>query len=332
MSRADTFAIQPAWRMLVRDLGLREADVLRRAGLPQDLLGRENPRIEPEAYFRLWGAFEEELGDPCFAVVVANGVRAEGFDPLLFASLCSPDLVTALGRLSEYKRLCGPLRLHLRDDEDGLSMHVECVGCVEPMPESFAIFELLFPVALARLATRHHVVPWRVTAPELPEQRDAYLEAFGVPIARGDRYEVTFSPVDARRPFLTANQKMWSFFEPELQQQLAELEADATTRDRVKAALLELLPSGRASIDEVSSALGVTPRTLQRRLKQEQTRFSEVLSETRERLARHYLESSTMSGAEISFLLGYEDPNSFFRAFHQWTGETPEGARAAATG
>ena len=73
----------------------------------------------------------------------------------------------------------------------------------------------------------------------------------------------------------------------------------------------------------------MTPRTLQRRLKQEDTRFSEVLSDTRERLARHYLKTSTMSGAEISFLLGYEDPNSFFRAFHQWTGQTPERARAA---
>ena len=42
----------------------------------------------------------------------------------------------------------------------------------------------------------------------------------------------------------------------------------------------------------------------------------------------HYLKTSTMSGAEISFLLGYEDPNSFFRAFHAWTGNTPETVRA----
>ena len=44
-------------------------------------------------------------------------------------------------------------------------------------------------------------------------------------------------------------------------------------------------------------------------------------------LAMHYLKSSPMSGAEISFLLGYEDPNSFVRAFSGWTGTTPESAR-----
>ena len=52
-----------------------------------------------------------------------------------------------------------------------------------------------------------------------------------------------------------------------------------------------------------------------------------MLAGLREELAKHYLKSSPMTGAEISFLLGYEDPNSFFRAFRGWTGETPEAAR-----
>jgi AraC-like DNA-binding protein len=77
----------------------------------------------------------------------------------------------------------------------------------------------------------------------------------------------------------------------------------------------------------VSSRLAVSTRTLQRRLNAENTSFQLLLNRTREQLARHYLKGSTMSGAEISFLLGFEDPNSFFRAFHSWTGETPEQAR-----
>ena len=52
--------------------------------------------------------------------------------------------------------------------------------------------------------------------------------------------------------------------------------------------------------------------------------------ETREALARYYLASSSLSAAEISFLLGYDDPNSFYRAFHGWTGKTPDGVRSAA--
>ena len=68
---------------------------------------------------------------------------------------------------------------------------------------------------------------------------------------------------------------------------------------------------------------------MQRRLNAEKLSFQAVLDATREELARHYLGSSAMSGAEISFLLGFEDPSSFFRAFHTWTGETPEQVRSA---
>ena len=78
---------------------------------------------------------------------------------------------------------------------------------------------------------------------------------------------------------------------------------------------------------EVARKLGTSTRTLQRRLKQEGKGFQEILARTREELARHYLKSSNLSGSEISFLLGYDDPNSFFRAFQSWTGTTPEQAR-----
>lgn len=99
--------------------------------------------------------------------------------------------------------------------------------------------------------------------------------------------------------------------------------------DRVRGALLELLPSGKASMQAVSSRLAVGTRTLQRRLGAEGGSFESVLNATREELARRYLGSSTLSGAETSFLLGFEAPNSFFRAYRDWTGETPSRTRAA---
>lgn len=166
-----------------------------------------------------------------------------------------------------------------------------------------------------------------VEAPEPPTSQEACLGYFGCPIQKADRIAVTFAAVDAARPFLTANAKMWDFFEPELRQRLSQLEESATSSDRVRGALLELLPSGGASLPQVSKKLAVSPRTLQRRLKAEDQSFQGVLDATREELARHYLEASKMSGAEISFLLGYEEPSSFYRAFHAWTGTTPEKAR-----
>ena len=120
---------------------------------------------------------------------------------------------------------------------------------------------------------------------------------------------------------------MWQFFEPELRKRLADLNIDASFATRVESALLELLPTGQCSVENVSTKLGVSKRTLQRRLQEESTSFKLELNQLRERLARYYLSNSTSSGAEISFLLGFDDPNSFFRAFHSWTGKTPESFR-----
>ena len=83
-------------------------------------------------------------------------------------------------------------------------------------------------------------------------------------------------------------------------------------------------------MEAVARELAMSTRTLQRRLKGEGTSFQAVLGETRESLARHYLANSEMSAGEISFLLGYEDPRSFYRAFHDWTGLTPQVVRAGA--
>mgnify|MGYP003584154608 FL=1 len=156
-----------------------------------------------------------------------------------------------------------------------------------------------------------------------------YEEYFGAPVKRGQHASVTFAATDALRPFLTLNDGMWRVFEPDLRRRLSELDATATTAERVKALLLELLPSNAATVDVVADRLAVSKRTLQRRLEDEGENFRMLVSSTREQLARHYLTNTSMSGGEIAFLLGFEDPNSFYRAFQEWTGQTADAARHA---
>jgi AraC-like DNA-binding protein len=148
-----------------------------------------------------------------------------------------------------------------------------------------------------------------------------------VEIRRGRRHQIAFSHEDARRPFLTTNEGLWAAFEPELRMRMAELDAGVTVGQRVRAVLLEALPSGRGDMDAVSSKLAISRRTLQRHLAAEGLRYSELLRETRQALAQHYLVKTELPAAEIAFLLGFEEPNSFYRAFRAWTRQTPEAAR-----
>lgn len=71
-------------------------------------------------------------------------------------------------------------------------------------------------------------------------------------------------------------------------------------------------------------------RSLQRRLSEAGTSFSVLLDETRTRLAKRYLSATGVSLKEIPYLLGYEGPSSFFRAFRVSTGQTPLEFRDAA--
>ena len=122
---------------------------------------------------------------------------------------------------------------------------------------------------------------------------------------------------------------MWDFFELELRRRLSETEAGTSLEERVRASVLEMLPAGAGSMGAVALDLAMSTRTLQRRLRVEGTTFRRILNATRRSLALHYVSESDLSAGEISFLLGYEDTRSFYRAFHAWTGKTPELARGA---
>jgi AraC-like DNA-binding protein len=193
------------------------------------------------------------------------------------------------------------------------------------------VAEIAFFLQLARLATREPINAHRVRLPKLPPSAYAhrYEKFFGAPVQQGESLSISFAAADALRPFLTVNEGMWRAFEPDLRRRLGELDATATTAERVRAVLLELLPSNAATIEKTAERLGLSKRTLQRRLEDEGENFRALVNGTREGLARHYLGSTTMSGGEIAFLLGFEDPNSFYRAFQDWTGQTPDSARHA---
>lgn len=326
--RKKTVHVGAAWRVMLRDLGLDERSVLKRAGQPRTLFEGAGSRIDLDDYYALLEAVEEDYGDPSLALRVGQIVSVELFDPALFAALCSPDFNTAATRLGEFKRLVGAFSLDVDVLSEDTRVDFRCAYRPD-LPASRGLAELVFLLAFVRRATRHPVSARRVTVQRLPTEVGPYEAFFGTPLTAGERFSLTLAARDARRPFLTENAGMWSSLEPLLRRRMAEAGEVRSMRDRVEEALLELLPSGRTQMGDAARELGVSTRTLQRRLAAEDTTWLEVLNATRERLATHYLRSSEMSPAEVSFLLGYKDPNSLFRAFHRWTGTTPESFRAA---
>lgn len=332
MKQATRFSVQLSWKLLILDMGYNPADVLAYAQLPGDLFARSDASLSPAEYFSLWRGLEQVGGTDALPLKLGQAICVEAFDPALFACLCSPDLNTALQRLAQYKRLVGPLTMALKITPQGTTVTLSCYGNTEPIPRSLGTAELVFFTQLARLASRKRMVPLAVLAPDLPGNADLYKAFFGCAMKRSDALQICFSAQDAKRPFLTANPAMWEAFEPSLRKRLSALDATASTTDRVRSVLLEMLPAGMSSVDAVAQRLALSKRTLQRHLGEEGMRFQDVLNQVRQGLAQHYLVNSTISPGEISWLLGFQEGTSFTRAFRSWTGETPGAYRLGREG
>ena len=322
------FVVDTSWQILLNDLGVAPQNLLRQANLPLDLFCQPEATLTVAQYFDFWRGLETLLSsDPAFPLRVAQAVTVEAFSPPVFACICSDNLDLALQRLAQYKPLIGPLRLDVETTDYQTAITLGELPGQPPLPPSLVATELTFLVHLARLATRDRIIPLKVQSTTHLPGSDEFETFFGVSLTEGAFNSVVFSALDAQKPFLTANAGMWSIFEPVLQKRMQDLEMNSQFRDRVRACLMEVLASGQVSIADVAKRLALSPRTLQRRLQAEDTSFKQELSNLRSELANHYLVNTPYSSAEISFLLGYSEPSSFFRAFHIWTGKTPEVVR-----
>lgn len=330
MKPVATVMLDRGLSILLREVGVDARSVLRRARLAPDLLGHESKRVSVLDYFALIEAIEAEANDPALALRMASASSPELFSPPVFAALCSTDLTSAVTRLAAHKRLVAPMRIVWKEGRQGLEVSWRWDDSTLRPPRLLAVFELVFLVQLARIATRHQVVPLRVGCPHAMKPSAGFAAYFGVQPAIDRGPMLLFAPADARRPFVTANESLWRSFQPELQRLREDAEPDRTTTDRARAAVLECLPSGEVSIDAAAQRLRVSRRTLQRRLSEDGVTFRDLLREVREALASHYVKTTALPYAEVSFLLGFEEPSSFFRAFREWTGATPEAVRSRA--
>lgn len=323
---AGRFTLDPGTRALLHDLGLSPGHVIRRAQLPAGLFAQGAVTLTTGEYYRFWDAVDAVAADPDLPARIGAAVSVEVFSPPVFAALCSRDLRTAAERTAVFKPLIGPIVMTAVTGARGLTIAFRWPGPAAP-PRLLVAAELAFWVAVARIGTRHEVHATRVTMCGVPWASAGTAAYLGTTIRAGEIDSITFSADDAARPFLTEDESMWRFFAPELRRRLTELEASATTTERVRAALHESLPAGESSIDAVAGQLIVSVRTLQRQLRAEGTSYQAVLTDTRERLARRYLADPALTTSQIAYLLAYDDTNSFYRAFRQWTGVTPEAAR-----
>ncbi|WP_172330562.1 AraC family transcriptional regulator [Mangrovicoccus sp. HB161399] len=330
MSRKSLYPVARMVQMGCALLDVDPAEVLSQAGLPADHLETETHGVNARAYLDAWTALVElgSAGAPGAVLALARAAARQPSHAPIIAFTASRNIRTGLQRLALFKPLAAPVRVSFADTGCGLRIGISMAEPDLAAEPHMGAFDIAFVTELCRHYSGARVVPKKVQMPVAPANRPEYEAWLGCPVATGPEIALEISAEDAARPLLSQNDDLLRGMEQTLRRRLRDRAAGTSISTRVASALAELLPSGKSGADDVCAQLGLSRRSLQRRLQEEGESFRGVLDRTRETLALQYLRDGSMSVPEISYLLAYRDPNSFYRAFQSWTSMTPGEARA----
>ena len=312
-------------------LGVSRDTLLREAKLDERQVQDPDSRIPLTAVARLWRAVTNHSPDPAIGLRFGADARVRDFGLVGYTMAFSSTLGSALRRLVHYSRIVSDaLVVSLETEGEATWLRLD----VQPALRAFR------PAVDARLAAVLSAcreitgVPIAPLAVQLPYRRPAevkdYETFFAAPLEFGALATAfLLRNEDLARRVAVADPTLTGYLDRLADQVLATLGSERTVRDRVRRVLWSELAETVPNLDGVAKALGVSARTLQRQLREEQATFAGVLTELRRELAPSLLRDGRLAVSEVAFLLGYEDPSAFQRAFRRWFGRSPRAFRSA---
>lgn len=315
------FLLDGNYKLLLKDLGVDLSEFLRQAELPYDLFDLPQPMVTTDEYYSMWDTLTDYGEKMMLPLQAGMAIQPEMFSPALIVALLSNNGISALERVIKYKILVAPMIFELNMHDEYVDLIIKSDKENNYLPLGLVAFEMIFMNRILSIGTRESIKPVLVQSTEKIREQE-YEDFFGVKPAVGDQNIIRFKKEDLEQEFLTKNQGAWDFYLKGLDQRLEQAKKDHSFAFVVKTNLAKMLPTGEASIEILANEIGISKRTIQRKLAAEHTTFQGELSAVREEFAKKYLKNTNVSTKEIAFLLGYDEFNSFTRAFKSWTGKT----------
>ncbi len=271
-------------------------------------------------------AFWEALGASSPADIglrLANETKVHEYDVPSLAALHSPDVATALQKIARYKRLCGPKDLVIDVKRSEVAISTIWRHAVSPVPKRLVDATLASQLVLLQRGTGLELAPQRVELSRAPADEAMLTRFFGCSLRfRAKRDALVLGERTLATPFVTHNADLLRALLPSLEAKLAPLEP-GTFLAEVRATLRRRMSGERPSVEKIAQELSVSARTLQRKLAEAGVTYQTLLDEVRHGTALRLLRAPDIDVAEVAFLLGFEELNSFTRAFRSWQGTTP---------
>ena len=272
------------------------------------------------------------MPDPAVGLRLGAGIRVREFGLVGYALAFSSTAGSALRRLSRYSRILSDSHaLTLETEGEATWVHLD----IQPELRAFrpaVDYRLAAILSACREIVSSPIAPSIV---QLPYRRPPDVKEserfFGGPLEFGaPRPALLVRNDDLARPNAMADKALTGYLDRLAEQVLAGLGSERTLRERVRRLLWSELTEGVPTLENLARTLGMSDRTLQRQLRGEGTTFVALLQELRRDMAPSLLRDGRLAVSEVAFLLGYDDPSAFRRAFRRWFGRSPRAYRRAA--
>ncbi len=287
-----------------------------------------NARYSARVIDELWKGAAKLIADPCFGLRAPEHWHPSHMHALAYAWLASSTLRTALLRLNRYIKIINDeTSIQLEESADGLSVVLAYARESKELPWRTDL-ALSILIHMCRLNYGGTLDPVSVSFEHSePPCAGDFFACFRCPVHfDAPRNQLTLASEVLDRRLAGDNPELARLNDQVMIQYLARLDRE-NILERVQAAIIDHLPSGRVTDQTIAEALFMNVRSLQRKLRNEGTTFKALLDGVRQELADQYIRDSRLNVNEISFLLGFSDISSFSRAFKRWTGEPPSAYR-----
>jgi AraC-like DNA-binding protein len=310
--------------------GVPVAPLLKRAGLTPDLIAEPEERLSVQRQIALLNEAAIALKDDCLGFTLARDFDLREIGLIYYVMASSGTLGDALKGLAHYSKVTNEALVFGYREGNRLIVNLSYSGVSRHSDRHQSEFCMFAVLRICRALTGRNLLPQQFSITHYRSEGAAEMARFvGTKMEFGASADKFALNIEARElPLIHSDPYLNKLLLKICEAVLADRKGDVSQlRTRVENTISSALPHGRVFVEDIALRLGMSQRTLSRKLADEGLNFSEVLEQLRRELAVRYLHDRKLHVSKIAWLLGFNEVSTFTHAFKRWTGKTPREMR-----
>ncbi|MEQ9310657.1 MAG: AraC family transcriptional regulator [Balneolaceae bacterium] len=307
--------------------GADRTSLIEEAGISEELLSNPTNRVTVEETMKVWQAIVNQTGSQDVGLISGSRMRLSSIGVLGYLMMNSTNLGKAFEKLCVHQRLVNSIAfLNMSSEGSIIKFSLDMQEEWSPYFRYTIDFMISAAASIFNDNTHKAVKPIKVGFhfPE-PTNVSTYNKLFSpAPVEFGcPSTYISYSKKELASPVIGANTDLFNYFEKELEVALDKHDNLFQYTHKVREVIQQKLKAEIPSLEDIAREIGMSSRSLQSHLKEENTSYQSLLNEIRKEVSIKQLRNKKFNITEVAFLTGFSDISVFSRSFKKWTGLSP---------